>query len=183
MSMKNINTHVLEEIVKQNEGLPGHRSGCNIKCYGISCSTCPMNFNVHRTLQEVRNELDSRTTKHSFLCDYERSAGKKPCTCKKPNVISGKAAEVTATDGIEGVTKPSHYAFFDGIEAIEVIARSMTVEMFRGYCMGNMLKYRLRAGKKSELAYAEKDLAKANFYAELFETHKEKCYDFRNCQP
>lgn len=82
------------------------------------------------------------------------------------------------TEKIEGVTKPSHYALFDGIEAIEIIARSMTVEMFRGYCLGNIMKYRLRAGKKSELAYAEKDLAKANFYAELFEKHKELCYDY-----
>lgn len=86
---------------------------------------------------------------------------------------------VVADEPIEGVTKPSHYDFFDGIEAIEIIARSMTVEMFRGYCLGNMLKYRLRAGKKSELAYAEKDLAKANFYAELFEKHKGECYDHK----
>lgn len=77
---------------------------------------------------------------------------------------------------IEGVTKPSHYMLFDDIEAIEVIARSMTVEQFKGYCLGNILKYRLRAGKKSELAYLEKDLAKADFYKELFEKHKDKCY-------
>lgn len=79
---------------------------------------------------------------------------------------------------MEGVTKPSHYALFDGIEAIEIIARSMTVEMFRGYCLGNIMKYRLRAGKKSELAYLEKDLAKADFYVELFEKHKVHCYDY-----
>lgn len=54
----------------------------------------------------------------------------------------------------------------------------MTVEMFRGYVLGNILKYRLRAGKKSELAYAEKDMAKANFYAELFEKYKVYCYDY-----
>ncbi|UCS82753.1 nucleotide kinase [Yersinia phage vB_YenP_Rambo] len=77
---------------------------------------------------------------------------------------------------IEGVTKPSHYMLFDDIEAIEVIARSMTVEQFKGYCLGNILKYRLRAGKKSELAYLEKDLAKADFYKELFEKHKDKCH-------
>lgn len=179
MSMKNINTHVLEEIVKQNEGRSGHVSGCNVKCYGISCSTCPMNFNVHRTLEALRDELTSRTSTpaniHSVLCSYERSADKQECDCTTTGGVTPSA--------IEGVTKPSHYAFFDGIEAIEVIARSMTVEMFRGYCMGNMLKYRLRAGKKSELAYAEKDLAKANFYAELFEKHKGECYDFRNYQP
>lgn len=102
---------------------------------------------------------------HSFLCDYERSAGKKPCTCKKPNA-----------EKIEGVAKPSHYMLFDDIEAIEVIARSMTREQFKGYCLGNILKYRLRAGKKSELAYLEKDMAKANFYGELYEQHKDKCY-------
>lgn len=77
---------------------------------------------------------------------------------------------------IEGVTKPSHYMLFDDIEAIEVIARSMTREQFKGYCLGNILKYRLRAGKKSELAYLEKDMAKANFYGELYEKHKDKCY-------
>ena len=80
-------------------------------------------------------------------------------------------------ESIEGVTKPSHYMLFDDIEAIEVIARSMTREQFKGYCFGNILKYRLRAGKKSELAYLEKDMAKAGFYGELYEKHKDKCYD------
>ena len=67
------------------------------------------------------------------------------------------------------VTHPNHYMLFDNVEAIEVIARSMTVEAFRGYCLGNILKYRLRAGKKSELATMEKDLNKAAFYQELLE--------------
>ncbi|ALK86941.1 hypothetical protein [Yersinia phage vB_YenP_AP10] len=77
---------------------------------------------------------------------------------------------------IEGVTKPSHYQLFPNVEAIEIIARSMTVEQFNGYCLGNILKYRLRAGKKSELAFIEKDLAKADFYVELFEKHKGLCH-------
>lgn len=77
----------------------------------------------------------------------------------------------------EGVTHPSHYMLFDNIEAIEVIARSMSCEQFKGYCLGNILKYRLRAGEKSELAYLEKDIAKARFYGELYEQHKSKCYD------
>ncbi|AXF38897.1 hypothetical protein vec13_15 [Escherichia phage Vec13] len=78
---------------------------------------------------------------------------------------------------IDGVRKPSHYKVFDGVESIEIIARSMTVSEFRGFCMGNVLKYRLRAGKKSELATMEKDMAKAEFYGELYEKHKDKCYD------
>lgn len=77
----------------------------------------------------------------------------------------------------DGIRKPSHYQVFDGVESIEIIARSMTVSEFRGFCLGNVLKYRLRAGKKSELATMEKDLKKASFYQELFDLHKGKCHD------
>ena len=77
----------------------------------------------------------------------------------------------------DGVKQPSHYQLFEGVEAIEVIARSMTQEMFKGYCLGNILKYRLRAGKKSELATLEKDMSKAAFYLELYEKHKGLCHD------
>lgn len=77
----------------------------------------------------------------------------------------------------DDVKSPSHYQLFEGLESIEVIARSMTVEMFKGFCLGNVLKYRLRAGKKSELATLEKDMAKATFYLELYEKHKGLCHD------
>ncbi|QBQ72996.1 hypothetical protein [Hafnia phage vB_HpaA_yong1] len=85
-------------------------------------------------------------------------------------------ASVGACSEDDGVREPSHYQVFDGVESIEIIARSMTVSEFRGFCMGNVLKYRLRAGKKSELATMEKDLNKAAFYQELFDLHKGKCY-------
>lgn len=88
-------------------------------------------------------------------------------------MVSSKAP--SADD--DGVKQPSHYQLFEGVEAIEVIARSMTQEMFKGYCLGNILKYRLRAGKKSELATLEKDMAKATFYLELYEKHKGLCHD------
>lgn len=76
----------------------------------------------------------------------------------------------------DDVRAPSHYQVFPDVESIEIIARSMTQAEFKGFCMGNVLKYRLRAGKKSELATMEKDLKKADFYKELFEQHKDKCY-------
>lgn len=72
------------------------------------------------------------------------------------------------------VTQPKHYEFFDGVEAITIIARSMTEEGFKGYCMGNALKYRLRAGKKFN---TEEDLKKADFYKELFQKHRHECID------
>ena len=72
------------------------------------------------------------------------------------------------------VTKPKHYEFFEGVEAITIIARSMTEKQFAGYCMGNALKYRLRAGKKLN---TEEDLKKADYYKELFQKHRHECID------
>lgn len=66
----------------------------------------------------------------------------------------------------------NHYSLFEEIEAIHVIASSMTEEEFRGFCMGNVLKYRLRAGKKDEV---EKELNKANHYLDLYKKHKHLC--------
>lgn len=63
------------------------------------------------------------------------------------------------------VNKPAHYQLFaDGTEAIDVIRVALTPEEFRGYCKGNVLKYRLRAGKKGDLA---QDVAKADTYADM----------------
>ncbi|HEI0101518.1 TPA: DUF3310 domain-containing protein [Escherichia coli] len=102
------------------------------------------------------------------MCRSVLSSG--PCDC---GAVLGVHAEYIKDDAVR---KPSHYQVFDGVESIEIIARSMTVSEFRGFCMGNVLKYRLRAGKKSELATMEKDLNKAAFYQELFDLHKGKCY-------
>lgn len=74
----------------------------------------------------------------------------------------------------DAVNSPQHYQFFPDLEAIEVIARSMTQEQFYGYCLGNRLKYRLRAGNKDKL---EQDIAKSDKYLELYEKHKGLCSD------
>lgn len=66
----------------------------------------------------------------------------------------------------------NHYSIFEEVEAIHVIASSMTQEEFRGFCMGNVLKYHLRAGKKDEV---EKELNKANHYLDLYKKHKHLC--------
>lgn len=76
------------------------------------------------------------------------------------------------------VDSPKHYQFFKGIEAIEIIARSMTLEQFHGYCLGNKLKYKLRAGLKT--GYGDnlvQDTMKANKYDELFDKYKGECVD------
>ncbi|ULF48605.1 hypothetical protein [Escherichia phage ZH4] len=149
---------IIIKLIDNNAGRPDYLDGCGLYCAGVTCAECPMTYDSHITLGEIR-AMDPR----------------------KPHL---NKLEVTPTDdqpsteSIDAVRKPSHYQVFDGVESIEIIARSMTVSEFRGFCMGNVLKYRLRAGKKSELATMEKDLAKAGFYGELYEKHKDKCYDY-----
>ena len=74
----------------------------------------------------------------------------------------------------DNVKNPSHYQILEDVEAISVIASAMTKAEFKGYCLGNILKYRLRAGNKDTL---EQDIAKADFYRVLYDKFKELCRD------
>lgn len=70
------------------------------------------------------------------------------------------------------INNPKRYDLFpDGMQAIDVIRAALTQEEFSGYCKGNFLKYRLRAGEKGD---ALKCLGKAEWYrSELREHHAE----------
>ena len=56
---------------------------------------------------------------------------------------------------------PNHYKKTYAKEVIELIQASLTPEEFKGYCKGNMLKYRFRAGYKGD---RDEDLKKSNWY-------------------
>ena len=64
-------------------------------------------------------------------------------------------------DEHDDVNNPKHYDLFPDQQVIDVIQAALTEEEFVGYCKGNALKYRLRAGDKGD---ALKCLAKANWY-------------------
>lgn len=83
-----------------------------------------------------------------------------------------KRQHVVVKDDV--VNSPKHYQLFESVEAIEVIAHAMTKDQFFGYCFGNALKYRLRAGEKDD---PKQDLAKAKKYGELYERYKSYCHD------
>lgn len=70
----------------------------------------------------------------------------------------------------DAVHQPKHYSVLDGVESIQIIASSMTRDEWRGFCMGNIMKYRMRAGKKDAL---QQDIDKSNEYEMLFEMYKE----------
>lgn len=58
------------------------------------------------------------------------------------------------------VNHPSHYTQHS-MECIDVLRVVLTPEEFRGFCLGNALKYRWRRGDKGN---AEQDMAKAQWY-------------------
>ena len=74
------------------------------------------------------------------------------------------------------VKSPKHYLFLQDvdldldIESIHIIAASLTSEEWRGFCLGNALKYRLRCGKKDDII---QEIGKAEEYTEvLFNQYK-----------
>jgi len=77
-----------------------------------------------------------------------------------------EAEQFEPTPVNDPVNKPKHYQMFaDGTQAIDIIEASLTPEEFAGYCKGNALKYRLRAGNKDKL---QQDIDKADWYANKF---------------
>lgn len=157
---KTYSPEIITLLVDQNEGLSDINKGCHenygkFKCTGVACRDCPFVLrSTGMTLGQVR-AMDARA----------------------PKMVADGVTGEQAGQSNDAVKSPNHYMLFEGIESIEVIARSMTVEAFRGFCLGNILKYRLRAGKKTDLANVQQDLSKAEFYKELFEKHKAKCHD------
>lgn len=59
------------------------------------------------------------------------------------------------------INHPRHYELAPGLEAWDVIKATLTPAELRGYCVGQILKYRLRAGEKGD---ALKCIGKANWY-------------------
>lgn len=67
----------------------------------------------------------------------------------------------------DNVNNPKHYKIMAGVEAIDVIQATLTEEQYLGFCLGNVLKYKLRAGQKGD---PSEDLSKAVKYIELYES-------------
>ena len=62
----------------------------------------------------------------------------------------------------EAITSPAHYKVCKGLEVVDMIRAVLTPEQFSGYCLGNLIKYRMRAGKKTMSPL--EDLGKAHVY-------------------
>ena len=63
---------------------------------------------------------------------------------------------------IDNVNNPNHYKLDCGVESIEIIKRVLGLKGFVAFCLGNILKYLIRAEKKNKL----EDYKKAAKYLE-----------------
>jgi hypothetical protein len=75
-------------------------------------------------------------------------------------------AEQRRGDNADNVNHPAHYTNGE-IECIDAIRAALTVDEFRGYVKGNVIKYAFRERMKG----GDEDLAKARWYlSELLES-------------
>lgn len=82
--------------------------------------------------------------------------------CERPQTQQNAATIAQeALKGDDPVNHPRHYQIAPEVEAIDIIRASLTPEQFKGYLLGNFLKYRLRAGDKGDL---NQDIEKSNWY-------------------
>ena len=63
---------------------------------------------------------------------------------------------------IDNVNNPNHYKLNCGVESIEIIKRVLGLKGFVAFCLGNILKYLIRAEKKNKT----EDYKKAAKYLE-----------------
>lgn len=86
------------------------------------------------------------------------------CAKPKPKPQTQQNAPTIAQEPLNGddpVNHPKHYKIAPEVEAIDIIRASLTPEQFKGYLLGNFLKYRLLAGDKGDL---NQDIEKSNWY-------------------
>lgn len=84
--------------------------------------------------------------------------------------LSELVAQTQTLGGYDMVKQPKHYMICD-MEALDIIKMTLSEEEFKGYILGNVLKYRLRAGKKGGSEKTQEDIQKALQYEEMFERY------------
>lgn len=85
------------------------------------------------------------------------------CIPHRDRLIQGNDDKKTVEEVLNAVNPP-HYKDSYPFEVIDIIRGMLTPEQFEGYCLGNEIKYRMRAGIKSDKI--TEDIEKALWYKE-----------------
>jgi len=105
-------------------------------------------------------------TREQIEQEYKGLIAYRPTTNESPEPAptpckDAKTSHRGAEAAHDPINNPKHYSLYPEMEAIDVVQAVLTADEFAGYCKGNSLKYRLRAGKKDAM---EQDVGKAEWY-------------------
>lgn len=123
--------------------------------------------NKARDKIEILRKIRARITPYSFSFnwgDFLDTTGElNEEMCEPINDLKGEIKDLKEEDL---VNSPLHYQL-DGmdIEVIDIIRSVLSEEEFSGYCLGNIIKYILRADKKGGIT----DIKKARKYMDFME--------------
>ncbi len=109
---------------------------------------------------EACTKIKSRNDKHNILNGLLNLDG---------SVDGEKLMEKLESNSEEAKTKGSHYEKA-AMQPLEVMQRLMTAEQFKGFLLGNCIKYRMRCEQKGQ---RDSDLYKARQYAYWLEMVKD----------
>lgn len=140
------------------------------KGYTRRCPMCGKDFttkiyNKKYCSQECYEEGSRRMKKEQYHAKKLNSAGKKSGE-KDLKINYTEETENVATEEIkvvDVVNHPKHYEVWDGLEAKEIVRMLLTEEEYNGWCKGNLIKYRMRAGLKNPQKIVE-DIEKAEWF-------------------
>jgi hypothetical protein len=79
---------------------------------------------------------------------------------------------------IDNINNPNHYKLSCGVESIEIIKRVLGTQGFVAFCLGNILKYLIRAEKKN----GKEDYKKAAKYLEWIIERDNKIHYFTDIE-
>ena len=125
--------------------------------YEIECATCKYHYIDGRSCSRIEDTEECLCTGD---CKY---IGTKRYTANNYSYWEPINEEEANVD------HPKHYNSYP-IEVIDMIESVLSAEQFRGYCLGNIIKYRMRAGLKDNLI---EDIAKADWYLERLNNNEE----------
>lgn len=114
-----------------------------------------------KVLRAVGNKYKPRTAFNPRLKQRLGPKPKRKVTEDRLKVVMVRKPKPEAEDTPDVINHPAHYKV-GGIETIDFIKAKLTPEEFKGYLLGNVLKYASRAGHKDN---AMQDAGKLAWYA------------------
>lgn len=147
----------------------------NGSCENVSCEDCPFSDenSIELKICYINRTSDSWLGKTHVNEKLLRSARELLEICGRTTSVIGEGATEKSVSGevpVDNINSPKHYRLPGlNIESIDII-RAILGKYFKWFCLGNIIKYILRAEKKNGL----EDYKKARKYLDWLIKGEEK---------